>query len=279
MDRSDKYRLIVITNGNLFACRILRKLLTQRRELISGLVLVTGDYRGRNGLQALIEWSKVTSPAYVLYKVFTYLLSAVITIIHPRSLVTVDRLARKLEIPAITTVSIKSPEIQEWIVSQHPDLLVSVSCPQMIGKQLLSQARLGGINIHSSLLPAYAGLAPYFWVLSEGEVQSGITVHYMTLNFDQGNVLTQRRVVIDQGESAFHLFTRLADEGSEALYEAVELTLSGEPGMMQDLSNYTYFSNPTQNAYLNLRRRGHSLIKPNDVKNFICWSAGKSDEI
>ena len=261
----NEHNIVVITNGNHFARVILKRLLTERNRDISGIVIVTGDYRGRTGLRSLIELSKVTSINYIIYKVIVYVLNIFSNKLFSQKNQGNKHWGNLLKIPTIYSKSIKSHEISDWISQKSPDLIVSVSCPQRIGEEILRLAKFVGINIHSSLLPAYAGLAPYFWVLSQNEKETGITVHYMTNKFDQGDILVQERITIQKGESAFHLFSRLAAIGCDALYEGVELALQGFSGHIQDQSRYTYFSNPTQQAYIRLRQNGFCLIKPKEM--------------
>jgi methionyl-tRNA formyltransferase len=114
-------------------------------------------------------------------------------------------------------------------------------------------------------LPRYAGLAPYFWVLSSGEKTTGTTVHFMTLKFDEGNILVQESTPIEPGESAFHLFTRLAQVGNGAIFKAVQLVLQGSAGYRQDLNEYTYYSHPSFAAYRQLRANGHCLVRFGEI--------------
>jgi hypothetical protein len=158
--------------------------------------------------------------------------------------------------------------VQRSLAEARPDVIVSVSCPQKIGSELISLARRAAINIHSSLLPRYAGLAPYFWVLSRGEAETGVTVHHMTSTFDAGNVLTQRRLPVRPGVSAFALFEELARAGGEGLVEAIEAAAHGCVGDEQRHADRSYFSHPTFGSYLELRRRGHRLIALSDLSSF-----------
>ena len=218
-------KLIIITNGNYFARLILDDLFEQFQEQIQGVLIITGDYKGNAGMKALWELSKVTPLPYLVYKALSMLVFKLAERLNQQTCFSVGRLSYSRNIPVKYLVSVKSPDALEWISSFQPDLIISVSCPQLIGKKILSSARLGGINIHSSNLPAYAGLAPYFWVLSKGEKQTATTVHYMTMKFDEGNILAQRHLEIEPGESAFHLFKRLALEGKLTLVEATEAAL------------------------------------------------------
>jgi folate-dependent phosphoribosylglycinamide formyltransferase PurN len=258
-------KLVVITNGNYFARLILEAVLTQWAENILGVLIVTGDYQGRTNLKALWELSKVTAWPYLAYKLFSLMTFRTVQHLYPDAVFGVRELVQRQGIPWMETPSVKLTEAIDWIRSKSPDLIVSVSCPQMIGKAILSSARLGGINIHTSRLPAYAGLAPYHWVLSQGEKETGVTVHFMKLRFDEGKILKQSIVPIEAGESAFHLFTRLAKIGGDILPQAIQMAMAGEAGWQQDMRLRTYFSHPTIASYKSLRRNGHCLIRPEEL--------------
>ena len=262
-------KIVIITNGNYFAGLILADLFQQRAAAISGVLIVTGDYKGRTGFRALLGIGRVTALPYLSYKFVTILIFQIAQRFFRKSHFLVEKLAASCNIPVKYVVAVNSDEAFAWVAEQKPDLLVSVSCPQLIKRKMLSLASLGGINIHSSLLPAYAGLAPYFWVLSQGEKVTGTTVHYMTLRFDEGNILVQGQLAIEPDESAFHLFNRLAVLGSSCLTQAVQQAFGGSPGQKQDLFEYSYYSHPKLSAYLALRRQGHVLIRLSELRNAI----------
>lgn len=259
------HNLVVITNGNYFARLILEGVLDRYTSQVRQILVITGDYQGRTGLRALWTVGRQTAAPYVAYKAFSVYAFALAQRLYPDAEFSVARQAQRRGIPVAWLPVVSADAARSLVASAQPDLLISVSCPQLIGRKMLALSRLGGINIHSSLLPAYAGLAPYFWVLSQGERITGTTVHYMTQKFDEGNILAQRSLAIEPGESAFHLFRRLALLGSGALLEAVDHALAGWPGDRQDLSRYSYFSHPKFSAYWALRRRGHVLMRPGEL--------------
>jgi folate-dependent phosphoribosylglycinamide formyltransferase PurN len=268
--------ITVITNGNYFSKIILEKVIERYHDSIISVMVINGDYFGRTGLRALWGLSRTTATPYILYKVYSLITLRLFQKRYPELLLSVNSLVNKHSIPVIEFASVKDKQAIEWVSNRKADLIISVSCPQMIGKNILNSARLGGINIHSSLLPANAGLAPYYWVLSKGENETGISVHYMTLKFDEGNILVQKRTDIEPGESAFSLFYRLATISREALVEGVNLAIEGDPGKPQDLSKYSYYSNPTFKSYLTLRRNGHVLIRSGEIRKVIAEEMGKA---
>ncbi|MXN91376.1 phosphoribosylglycinamide formyltransferase [Flavobacterium sp. Sd200] len=59
------------------------------------------------------------------------------------------------------------------------------------------------INIHPALLPAYGGKGMYGIhvhraVLENKERESGITIHYVNDNYDEGNIIFQQAVAIEE---------------------------------------------------------------------------------
>lgn len=270
-------RLVVVTNGNYFARLLLDPLLDGASD-IAGVVVVMGDYQKRSKLHALFALSLCTAWPYLAYKVFSSLAMSAAARLDRRLALDVVEAAQRKSIPVLNVRAINSPSARDWVASLHPDVLVSVSCPQLIGQKMLQIPRVGSINVHSSLLPRYAGLAPYFWVLSNGESHTGISVHYMTNRFDAGNILQQAEVPIAPRESAFSLFRKLAMIGGPLLRDAVEMAYSGAAGVPQDPTQYSYYSHPTLKSYIALRERGHRLIRIREIRETLRAEAARANE-
>ncbi len=242
-------RLVVLTNGNAFARILLEQLIRERSAQMAKIIVVTGDYRGRTGFAALRWLARVTTWPYLVFKI-------AVLVAGRRG--RVAALARQ---HGIATEEVRDVSaVQQILKEVEPDLLISVSCPQVIPEATLQLARKGGINIHASLLPRYRGLAPYYWVLAEGEARTGITVHFMTRRVDEGNILGVATVPIEARDSAFALFARLAAAGSPLLADAVTRALAGEAGEPMD-GPRSYRSHPDFASYLRLRRNGHRLVR------------------
>ena len=257
-------RIVIVTNGNYFARVILSGILRTRQSEIVQVIVVGGDYHNRTGLHAAWQLARSMAPRFFLFKLSMHLAlrvceSGMGAIARLRSSESQEEAVPLTEVP-----SVADPRVLQVLKRLSPDLLVSVSCPQKISGTLLSLAKYGGINIHSSLLPAYAGLAPYMWVLANGEKVTGTTVHWITEKWDQGNILVQKRFPIEPGISVFQLFRALAQLGAEALLEGVELALGDAKGSQQDLSQRSYYSHPTPKACNDLKRRGFCFMRGSD---------------
>lgn len=262
-------RIVVLTNGNYYARLILDRLLAERATDVAGIVLVSGDYFGRPSIEGFFPIARQTAFPYLFAKVLQMVAFRVAAMIWPGARLSVDPLAAAHQVPTVRVTSIKEEAAISALRTWAPDLLVSVSCPQKIPNRMISTCRAGGVNIHSSLLPAVAGLAPYYWALANGLERTGTTVHYLTAKFDDGNILARRTLEIRPKESAFALFERLAVAGGDALFEAVARAEAGDPGDAQDRDARSYHSHPTIASWMALRQNGHVIVRLSELAAMI----------
>ena len=258
-------RLVVVTNGNFFARVILTGLFQEEAVEVAGVVIITGIKANQSRIHSLVEIWRQSGLRYFAYKASTYLVFAVAKLMYPQAIFFVPSLARRNSVPVKYTGQVNEASAVSQIREWKPDILVSVSCPQRIRENLLSVPTAHAINIHSSLLPQYAGIAPYFWVLAKGESVTGITVHIMEREFDTGPIITQKKLNIGQRESAHSLFFRLCELGSDALAEAVaDLAQNNASFMPQEKTNRSYYSWPTPEGVHSLLQNGHRLVTVSD---------------
>ena len=104
----------------------------------------------------------------------------------------------------------------------QPDLFIVADYGQILSRVTLGLARLGGINLHGSLLPKYRGAAPINWALYRGETASGVSAIHMTPQLDAGPVLAQTRTSIQPTENALELERRLSDIGASLICQVIE---------------------------------------------------------
>ena len=137
--------------------------------------------------------------------------------------------------PVFDPESINSEEARTELKRLSPDLFVVADYGQILRPETLGIARLGGVNLHGSLLPAYRGASPINWAIYYGETESGVTVIHMSPRIDAGPCLAQARLTIDPDETAVELETRLAELGAPLICETIEkLAASQAQPLAQD---------------------------------------------
>lgn len=169
----------------------------------------------------------------------------------------IQDLGRRHDIPTFCVDKVNSKEMHA-ILDRHPsDLLVSVSCPQIIRSKLMQRFSLGGINVHSAPLPRYRGLLPSFWVLYHGERETAVTVHDLAEKLDNGDILYQEAVPIEAGETWNSLLGKTKRAAGTALLNAIRQLEEGsvvrKPNRDEES---TYFHFPTWKEAREFRSRG-----------------------
>ena len=122
----------------------------------------------------------------------------------------------------------------------QPDLLVTAAYGQILSADLLSIPRLGGINLHGSVLPSYRGAAPVARAIQNGELTTGVTVIRMTPRIDAGGILDIAETPIGPDETAGELEARLARLGAPLVVKAIAALAAGPVSILpQDRSKVT----------------------------------------
>jgi methionyl-tRNA formyltransferase len=111
--------------------------------------------------------------------------------------------------------------------ARSADLLLVAGWGRILGVELVSAPRLGALNFHPSLLPAYRGREPLFWALLRGEKTVGVSVHRMTEEVDGGAVLFQHEVTVPDRATSASLATLVDQAGAELVAPILALAASG----------------------------------------------------
>lgn len=109
----------------------------------------------------------------------------------------------------------------------RPDLGVVAAYGRLLPDVLLQIPRLGMINVHASLLPAYRGAAPVHRAVIAGDEETGITIMRVVRELDAGPMLARVRVPIGPETTSVELEAELADRGAALLLDAVEQLAAG----------------------------------------------------
>jgi methionyl-tRNA formyltransferase len=137
------------------------------------------------------------------------------------------QLAEALGISVSQPETVNSEGARASLHGLAPDLLVVCDYGEILKRETLAIARLGGINLHGSLLPKYRGAAPVQWAILNGETETGNTVIQMTAGLDAGPALGVHRVAIHPDETAGELEARLADIGADLVLSVVDALEAG----------------------------------------------------
>lgn len=128
------------------------------------------------------------------------------------------------------------------LMELQPDLCVTAAFGHILSQEVLDIPRLGTVNVHASLLPAYRGSAPVNWAIAQGETVTGVTTMMTDRGMDTGDILMKREVEIGPEETAGELVVRLAQVGAELLIETLRALEAGTcPREKQDERYASYY--------------------------------------
>ena len=91
----------------------------------------------------------------------------------------------------------------------HPQLVVLAGFMRLLTDEFVNHYLGKLINIHPSLLPAYRGLNTHQRALDDGAKQHGASVHFVTPELDDGPVIAQSQVPVQDNDSADQLAQRV----------------------------------------------------------------------
>ena len=137
-------------------------------------------------------------------------------------------------------------EVQLAEILHGHDLLITIGYGRILSESILSIPKLGGINLHFSLLPHWRGAAPVQRCIESGESLTGVTVFQMDKGMDTGPIWSQFEYQITESETSATLFNALARIGASAVKVALEKIQNGDIPEPQ-IGNPTYANKVQKN--------------------------------
>jgi phosphoribosylglycinamide formyltransferase-1 len=120
--------------------------------------------------------------------------------------------------------------ILELLRREQIDFIVLAGFLLLLPPALIAAFPKRIINIHPALLPAYGGKGMYGdrvheAVLASGVAESGITIHYVNENYDEGDIILQASCPVMPGDTVESLATRIHHMEHELFPRTIEKLL------------------------------------------------------
>lgn len=117
----------------------------------------------------------------------------------------------------------------EWqlVTDLRPTLIVTCAYGQLVPREILVYPEYGCINVHASLLPKLRGGAPIHRAIMEGYKETGITIMHMNPRLDEGDIITQSSIEIEETDTASTLHDKLSILGKNLLLETLPSIIDG----------------------------------------------------
>lgn len=125
--------------------------------------------------------------------------------------------AKKLQISSVTFSKKDFEEsdiVLDYLKKSDIDFIVLAGFLLKVPSNIIDAYPQAIINIHPALLPKYGGKGMYGdfvhrAVIEAGEKESGITIHYVNENYDEGDIIFQIKCDIEENDTAEDLANKI----------------------------------------------------------------------
>jgi methionyl-tRNA formyltransferase len=139
----------------------------------------------------------------------------------------VARYAEEAGLEILRPARPKDPDFVARLREMAPDCCAVTAYGALIPQEVLDIPRLGWVNLHFSLLPAYRGAAPVQHAILHGDDLTGATTFRLVRELDAGPVFGVVTEPIKPSDTAGDLLARLAQSGAELLVATMDGIESG----------------------------------------------------
>ncbi|MFQ6673524.1 MAG: phosphoribosylglycinamide formyltransferase [Fidelibacterota bacterium] len=122
-------------------------------------------------------------------------------------------------------------EMTKILGEKKVDLILLIGFMRILSGWFCRQWRNRVMNVHPSLLPAFAGgmdMNVHEEVLKAGVKETGSTIHFVTEKVDAGPIVVQKKCSVEPSDTPESLRTKVQDLEGEAFIEAIQLFQQGK---------------------------------------------------
>jgi methionyl-tRNA formyltransferase len=147
--------------------------------------------------------------------------------------------AEDLGLKVLYPKSLRKEEAQNTIKEIGADIIVVAAYGNILPKEVLEICKYGCLNIHPSTLPRWRGAAPVERTILAGDTMTSVCVMQMDEGLDTGDILMQKDVAVNEGETSASLRKITSKIGADLLLETLA-NLSRITPQKQSESGVTY---------------------------------------
>ena len=190
----------------------------------------------------------------------------------------VKRAALAAGLPVEQPESLKSAAARMRLRELNPDLLVVVAYGLILPRALLAIPRLGGWNVHASLLPRWRGAAPIQRAILAGDTRTGVCLMRMEAGLDTGPVMLRGEMAIAPDDTGSSLHDKLAALGAQVLGEGLRRVLAGEAlhAAAQPEAGVIY-AHKLEKSEARLDWNESAIVLERKVRAFDSWPVAEAD--
>lgn len=269
----EQLKVFIITQQEPFYIpKVVREVLEGQSE---SYVVVGGTcLKPHRKNKSMKHWFRERARIYTYWELFITALfffycKLLYPLLHPfsnRNPFDIKKTFEEFDVPLFETSDLNDPGYHKTLRALDIDVIISLSAPQIFGKDLLNLPRKYCLNAHGTLLPRHRGVFGSWWMLFEEDKEIGSTIHTMEERLDSGEIIWQKAIATPSEGTQFSIAYHTKKLISVGLKEVLTLISKGEEKSQLPEYNESYHRAPVPELALDFRKKGKRIIKLKDWK-------------
>jgi methionyl-tRNA formyltransferase len=172
-------------------------------------------------------------------------------------------------VPEFKTNDINNSDYINQIKSTAPDVIISISCPQLFGKKLLDIPSYFSINAHGTLLPKHRGVFGTWWTLFCDDSEAGGTIHTMELKLDKGEIFWQEAFPVEKKDTQYSLAYKTKKSMAVGLVAVLNRLYKNDIQVVNQHYKESYHRAPSKEQGKEFHKKGKTVIALRDLKKML----------
>lgn len=252
MKQLSKPRVVLVAHENEGSATILQTILKSESMTVVAVFITQGLYYRKTALQSIVKLLREASFLFCFNRFWDVMWYKL------RRGETLKKICQRSGIEYFKTHDINALTSVANMKSLCPDYVLSSFTMHILGDEVIEIPKKAAIGVHPSLIPEYRGLEVFFWMMANGESNSGSSAFLLSKEVDKGDVVCQDGWNIDNHDTVVTVYHRLTHSCANLLVRAVaQFEVMGERGLKSiDPQAGRYFRMPTRACYKKFRLAG-----------------------
>ena len=248
--------------------RFIKEIIDSKKDEIVGLAVPKGNRltlsKGKSKIAYIFSLLLIMGPWHFFITSFKTVVFKMKKKLYSFSIGKNPSIATYAESKKIPTINITTPnskKFRDYLGTLDLDIIINQS-QNIIKKELLSIPKIGVLNRHNALLPKNRGRLTPFWVIFNGESETGVSIHFVEEGIDSGDIVVQKKYKVSKNDNFNSIVKKNYKIASKAMVEALNILSKKNYELMPNEDDKaTYNTTPNlKEAFIYRKKRIMSFL-------------------